>query len=236
MNVRYGMTTRTSQFAVPVKTVIRSRARSISLRLDHAEREAQLILPHGKFLKQGQKLLHKRSSWLEKQWQNLPPPMPFQPGQKILLAGNRVLLIFEQGRGSYELTDQGLMVPALRTELFANRVRRALVDIARKRLRESVGLYARHIGVTPGKITVRDTKSRWGSCSPSGNLNFSWRLVCAPDFVLCYVAAHEVAHIKEPHHGPAFWALVRRSFGDPSAARKYLRDNAPNLFAVGAVQ
>jgi len=225
-----------SDLMPPVSVVIRPMARKISLRLDHAVREAQLILPHRRYLRQGRKLLHQKSEWLSQQWLSLPPALPFIPDRHILLCGQKVLLVFEQGRGSYRRSNDALVVPALREELFASRVRRALIALARQRLEECVALYAKRIDVTYGKITMRDTKSRWGSCSAAGNLNFSWRLICAPDFVLSYVAAHEVVHIREANHGQEFWEEVRRCFGDPAPARKYLRTYAPKLFAVGVKQ
>lgn len=219
----------------PVSVVVRPGTKRISLRFDHALRQAQLVLPHRRFAGQGRKLITQKSGWLSKQWQQLPKPMPFIPGGKVLLGGEEVVLVFEPGRGRFRQTEQELVVPALRKELFAGRVRQALIDLARTALQDAVAQYGRQLNSQPGKITVRDTRSRWGSCSAAGNLNFSWRLICAPAFVLSYVAAHEVAHIRHAHHGPKFWDAVDTSYGDPAIAKKYLRENAPKLFAVGAM-
>lgn len=89
------------------------------------------------------------------------------------------------------------------------------------------------IGAAPGRITMRDPRTRWGSCSANGNLGFSWRLVLAPEFVLAYVVAHEVAHLKELNHGPRFWRLVERLIGDPEPARRWLRAEGPDLHRYG---
>ena len=106
---------------------------------------------------------------------------------------------------------------------------------ARRRILPCVEDATAALGVTAGRITLRDTKSRWGSCAVNGNLNFSWRLVLAPERVLRYVVAHEVAHIREHNHGPRFWALVRDLADDMDACRKWLRDEGSALFLVGPV-
>ena len=94
-------------------------------------------------------------------------------------------------------------------------------------------LYAARIGKTVSRVTVRDTKSRWGSCSAAGALSFSWRLILAPEPVLDYVVAHEVAHLVEMNHGPRFWRLVRAMIADPSAQRAWLRRHRAELLSYG---
>jgi len=217
-----------------VQLVVRPMSRRVTLRLDHATRMAILVLPHKRYRRQAEKLLRQREDWLTQQWRLLPPAMPFVDGGEILLRGERVKLQCRLGRGKAKLEDGKWVVPATQETAFAGRVRRALIEQARLALQERVANHAQNLCADPARITVRDTRSRWGSCSAAGNLNFSWRLVCAPTFVLDYVAAHEVAHLKEPHHGPAFWAEVKKSFGPHQKARKYLGDHGPELFAVGA--
>jgi predicted metal-dependent hydrolase len=89
--------------------------------------------------------------------------------------------------------------------------------------------YADLLGVRPARITVRDTSSRWGSCSSTRNLSFSWRLILAPPFVLEYVVAHEVAHLREMNHGRRFWTLVESLVGDSTRAQAWLNDNGTLL-------
>jgi predicted metal-dependent hydrolase len=89
--------------------------------------------------------------------------------------------------------------------------------------------YAAVVGVAPSRITMRDTASRWGSCSASRAISFSWRLIFAPDFVRDYVVAHEVAHLKEMNHGPRFWKLVEKLNPDVAAAQAWLQTHGRNL-------
>ena len=86
-----------------------------------------------------------------------------------------------------------------------------------------VRYHAARLGVRPKRIVLRDQSSRWGSCSTTRVLSFSWRLILAPPHVLDYVAAHEVAHLAQMNHGPKFWALVARTMPQMEEARAWLR-------------
>ena len=88
-------------------------------------------------------------------------------------------------------------------------------------------------GDVQSRVTIRDTRSRWGSCAPNGNLSFSWRLVMAPMDVLDYVVAHEVSHLRHMDHSPAFWETVNSLGVDPEAGRKWLNANGERLMRVG---
>lgn len=111
--------------------------------------------------------------------------------------------------------------------------RKALEERYRQAAREyvpaRVAYYQEIIGVTCGNITIRDQKTRWGSCSARGNLNFNWRLMLAPPRVLDYVVVHELCHRKEMNHSPAFWNLVEAVLPDYAQLRKWLKDNGRTL-------
>jgi predicted metal-dependent hydrolase len=104
---------------------------------------------------------------------------------------------------------------------------------ARFHLRRKVDGFAQELGVTVSRLTIRDGASRWGSCSSNGSLSFSWRLVMAPSTVLDYVAAHEVAHLREMNHGTRFWRHVERLVGDSQASQDWLRENGSQLHRYG---
>ena len=94
---------------------------------------------------------------------------------------------------------------------------------------------ARHteqLGKPAAGLRVKDTKSRWGSCTSDGKLSFSWRIAMAPAHVLNYLAAHEVAHLEEMNHGPKFWALCRRLCPDTDTAKAWLKRHGSALHAV----
>ena len=104
---------------------------------------------------------------------------------------------------------------------------------ARGDLTAAVSDHAATIGAEINALRIGDAKSRWGSCTRRGVLSFSWRLILAPPFVLDYLAAHEVAHLAEMNHGPAFWRLVARLNPDLETARAWLKTHGPDLHAVG---
>ena len=109
------------------------------------------------------------------------------------------------------------------------RLRDWLIKRAREELSERVQHHARNLGLKPRRVVVREQTSRWGSCSTARVLSFSWRLIFAPPFVLDYVAAHEVAHLKEMNHGPRYWALVRKTNPRMEEARRWLKKYGPEL-------
>ena len=114
------------------------------------------------------------------------------------------------------------------------RLRDWLLGGSRTRSPEAVARHARTLRVKPLRITLRDQKTRWGSCSSAGQLSFSWRLLLAPPVVLDYVAAHEVAHLVEMNHGPRFWRLVDRIMPRLGEAKAWLRIHGMDLYRYGA--
>jgi predicted metal-dependent hydrolase len=115
-------------------------------------------------------------------------------------------------------------------------LRRRVVDYlkrqARRDIEASVTRHATKLRRRPTSVRLRDPRSRWGSCSADGALSFSWRLVMAPAYVLDYLAAHEVAHLKEMNHGPRFWTLVERLCPRTQEAETWLKQYGPTLHAV----
>jgi predicted metal-dependent hydrolase len=103
---------------------------------------------------------------------------------------------------------------------------------ARADLERLSRMHASSIGATIRSISMKDTRSRWGSCSTEGNLSFSWRIVMAPPQVIDYLAAHEVAHLKEMNHGPHFWALCRKLCPQMEEAKAWLKRHGSQLHAI----
>lgn len=106
------------------------------------------------------------------------------------------------------------------------------IKIARDIFTRKTEYYARIMGVSYGRISIREQKTRWGSCSSQGNLNFNWRLIFAPENVLDYVVVHELAHRKEMNHSKAFYAIVESVLPDYRVSRKWLRDNGDVLWSA----
>ena len=110
--------------------------------------------------------------------------------------------------------------------------RNRYIKIARDIFTQKTAYYASILNVTYGRITIREQKTRWGSCSSEGNLNFNWRLIFAPEEVLDYIVVHELAHRREMNHSQAFYAIVKSILPDYKKSQKWLRDNGRSLWTV----
>ncbi|MBJ3762307.1 M48 family metallopeptidase [Maribius pontilimi] len=211
----------------PVELVLRrsARARRITLRVSSLDGRVTLSLPRGVSERAGLAFAEERSDWIRSHLSKRAP------GRGVALGGVVPVLGAprEVVEGAPGLGPDVLRVRAARP--VGPQVQAVVKEAARGALVAASGRYAAAIGRVPGRITLRDTRSRWGSCSWQGNLNYSWRLALAPFDVLDYVAAHEVAHLAHMDHSPAFWSVVTRLCPDWKAHRAWLRTHGGDLHA-----
>jgi hypothetical protein len=209
------------------------RAQRLALRIMPASGEVELVVPIRTSVKQGIAFAREKASWLKVHLSKLPPPVPFADGA--------IIPVFDQPRqirrtdelfDGIWLTNKELQVAAP-PETVSDVVRSWLRNQARKKLisraQEKTGLLNSRFR----RLTVRDTASRWGSCSPKGDLSFSWRIVMAPDYALDYLVAHEVAHLQEMNHSRRFWEIVDEIADQPDRGRAWLRDHGASLHRFG---
>lgn len=186
-----------------------ARARRLTLTVPQNGDPPRLTAPHGASASEIRMFLLRQSDWLRAALARAPHPVRIADGAVLPIAGRPVRLYFASGRRrAPHLADDRLIVQGPGAP--APRVAAWLKERARAALSPTVVECAAAIGARPGRISLRDQKRRWGSCSARGDLNFSWRLAMAPHETLDYVAAHEAAHLVEMNHGPRFWALVER--------------------------
>ena len=164
--------------------------------------------------------------------------MPFAHGIVIPLRGVKHRIEHRRGaRGTVwsELGPGGtpLLCVAGDGPHVGRRVADYLKREAKRDLEAATRSYAQKLGVTLRRVSVRDQSSRWGSCSTTGVLSYSWRLILAPPFVLDYLAAHEVAHLVEMNHSPRFWRTVLRLCPDTRRAKVWLDTNGAGLHRYG---
>lgn len=219
---------------VTVSTRINPRARRIGLRIDAAGDRVVMVVPHRRHMAEARRFLDSRAGWVAAHLGDLPPVLTLADGARLPLLGETVTIRHcpDARRGVWR-EGEDLNVSG-RAEHLPRRVRDWLRAHAREAITDRVAAHAERLDVTPARITLRDTRSRWGSCGPGGALNFSWRLVMAPAWVLDYVTAHEVAHLREMNHSPAFWAHVETLVpGARAPARRWLRDNGLSLHRIG---
>jgi predicted metal-dependent hydrolase len=225
----------------PVTIRISRRARRIALRVMTAERGVELVLPRGVPKKLGLNFLAAKRDWIAARLDALPRPVPFAEGAIIPVLGvpHRICRVGVPARGwardpaAVAIGGGEIRVRGEGAEI-ARAVRAYLMALARSEFARRAQSCAARIGCRAARIGVRDTRSRWGSCSAGGNLSFCWRLVLAPESVLDYVVAHEVAHLVEMNHGPRFWRLVHDLCPDSAAARAWLKRHRTELLSYGA--
>ncbi len=249
---------RVANIDCPVEVRRSSRAKRFSLKVSHTERSAILTLPSRGCVEDASAFLARHADWLTRQIERLPEPIPFEHGANVPLRGLFYALNFvgtvrhrgvvwvdglardpaqeavEWCRGTQKASVAQLCVNGDR-DYAARRFSDWLRAEVRKDLTASVEHHAKNLNCTPKRISIRDQATRWGSCSTTGTLSFSWRLIFAPPFVLDYVAAHEVAHLREMNHGPRFWRLVRETCPEMQKARAWLKANGSELHRFGAL-
>jgi predicted metal-dependent hydrolase len=218
---------------LPLVVRIDARARRLTLRLCAQSRSIRLTLPPRASRRRAEAFLADQAPWLRAAAARLPPPTPFRPGTRLPFGDGELLLSVGPGR-SVRLAGDMLEVPA-EPALYARRVRRWLAAEAERRLAPETRALADRLGRPVTRVSTGDFTSRWGSCSRDGRIAYNWRLLFAPGTVREAVVAHEVAHLAEPHHGPAFWRLATELLGRPhTEARAWLKANAGRLHSYGA--
>lgn len=225
------------RLGVAAKLSVNPRARRLSIRIDARAGEAVLIAPSERKLADVVAFARTKASWMRERLAERPHGTPLEPGAIIHLFGEPTRLVAVGGAGAARLieSDDGPVIQSGgEGEAFARRVENLFKRLARQVLVERTDHHLRTLGQRPVKVSIADTKSRWGSCSPHNrSIRYSWRVILAPPAVADYLAAHEVAHLVHADHSPAYWSVVQRLVGDHRPFRKWLRDNGPALHAVG---
>ncbi len=209
------------------------RARRIQIRIAPVGGAVELVLPRGATRAEGLAFLKAKSGWIAERTASAPGRVPFEDGTALPFLGDELTIrLVASSRPGVRREGPALCVSG-RPQDVPPRVEAWLRRAARAEVEPLVEEKAARLGARHGRITFRDTTSRWGSCSAKGNLGFSWRLVMAPPPVLDYVVAHEVAHLLEHNHGKRFWAHVARLCENPETSRAWLRRNGAALHRYG---
>lgn len=219
---------------------VSARARAVRLVI-RPERGLEVVTPHATSRSRVEQVLRDKAHWITTTLERVAretaaaAPPPLVSGMWLPLAGERVTLSISigapVGRFRVRLVSETLHVTAADTQ--QETLRAALEAWYRRHARtvfaERLALWNAHYGFPYGRVAIKEQKSRWGSCSRQGNLNFNWRLLLAPAPVLDYVVIHELCHLKELNHSPRFWQLVALACPDHAAQRGWLRRHGREL-------
>ncbi len=223
--------------AVPLRVRRNARARRVVLRVDAARDEAILTLPARVPLDEGLRFVRERGEWLMARLDRLPARVPFADGATVPLMGvpHRIRHVAARAKGQGVVRlEAGEILVAGAPEHIARRLHDWLRAEAKRVLEPLVREKARRLNVSIRRVTVRDTKTLWGSCSAGGDISLCWRLMLAPPAVADYVCAHEAAHVLVRGHGARFWRLVEELADDMDAARRWLAREGETLQRYGA--
>lgn len=218
-------------------------ARRFTLRVRAATRDVVLTMPPRSSIAGARAFASAHAEWIGTRLERLPKPTPLGPGEVVPLRGINHLIVHRPGQRGAAWIEPGRksvgasMLPQLcvagEREFVARRVKDFLMREAKRDLESAVMRYAAKLGVTPRRISLRDTTSRWGSCSSTGSLSFSWRLVMAPGFVLDYLAAHETAHLVYLNHSPAYWKILGKLTPNVERGEAWLKTHGAGLLRFG---
>ncbi len=213
----------------PIALILRrsARARRISLRVSRLDGKVTLTLPKQVSEREALDFARSKEDWLRRNLANRPEGVLVAHGSEVPFQGDMLPVLAGRGR-SVSMTDEGFQVPGNAARVGV-RLQSFLKEEARRRLVAASDHYSDRLGRQYTKFTLRDTRSRWGSCTSEGGLMYSWRLIMAPEEVLNYVAAHEVAHLAQMNHSPKFWAIVEKLYGPHQAERRWLRTHGEKL-------
>lgn len=216
-----------------------AQARRMTLRVRSAARDVTLTLPDRTSALAARDFVERHVGWIEQRLARLPDRIPFEPGEIVPLRGVAHRIVLRQGMRGLVRIEPGLRggEPCIAAYGLPEHAPRRIADFLKREARavalEATARHAANLGVAIGRVTIKDTKSRWGSCSAVGDLSFSWRLVLAPAYVFDYLAAHEVAHRREMNHGPRYWACVEQLFPDYQRAEAWLKAHGATLHRYG---
>lgn len=215
----------------PIEVDLRrsSRAKRLSLRVSRLDGRVTLTLPKRAAEREGITFLKSKEAWLRGHLDQLAPIQQVAIGEQIMLRGTPVPIVQGAGKRLAIFHDR---IEAPTTQDLGPKIKAQLRQMARNALAEASDRYAAALGLSYTRLSIRDTRSRWGSCSSQGVLMYSWRLIMAPPPVLDYVAAHEVAHLVEMNHSDAFWAVVAQLRPSYQTERQWLRANGDTLHRV----
>jgi predicted metal-dependent hydrolase len=216
-----------------IELKVSARARAMRLRVDPRTGQVLLTVPKRVSRRRALEWAAEHRGWIEDQLAKVKPASVLEPGASIPLYGSDHVIDWSAERPRRVTVASSRIITGGPEDTLAPRLIRWLRRHATEILDRETREYAEKAGVSVTRVGVGDTRSRWGSCSSSGAIRYSWRLILAPDWVRRATVAHEVAHRVHMNHGPDFHALVETLLGaDPKPARLWLRRHGAGLHRI----
>ncbi|MBR2273457.1 MAG: M48 family metallopeptidase [Alphaproteobacteria bacterium] len=219
------------QLGCDLKVVQSKRSRRLTLRIDKKDRMAILTVPPYCSRQQAISFVESHQNWILNNINKIPASRKFENEDVISLFGKQYSIQHTQIRGNTKLDkEQHILYISGGIEFLHRRVKDFIKKVSQQEFLQRSQQMAQKIGKKVHNVYIKDTKSRWASCSTLNNLNYSWRLALAPEHVIRYIVAHEVAHLKHQDHSAYFWELVKFLDADASKGREWLAKNGHMLY------
>jgi predicted metal-dependent hydrolase len=222
--------------SMPLTIRQHDRATRITLRIEPGGRALKMTIPRGLAQREINAFLDRHQGWLLTKLAKFSSETALEHGGENLFRGRAHRI---ERTGTLRGLTEAVVIegrPVLKVSGLPEHAGRRIATFLKKEakldMERLVAIHAGRIGAKVASISMKDTRSRWGSCSIDANLSFSWRIVMAPPMVIDYLAAHEVAHLKEMNHGPRFWALCRKLCPHMEEAKAWLKRHGSQLHAI----
>lgn len=220
--------------SAPMTARVNRRARRLIVKVDPVKGCVIVTAPSRRALSDAIDFARTRARWISDELDAGAAARPFAPNESFPYRGASLTIELGASLRDGVRIERGRLIAGGDARHLNRRVTDWLKKEARSALTDRVEYYSAKVERRRGRITIRDTRSRWGSCARDGALSFSWRLIMAPPDILDYVAAHECAHLVHLNHSPAYWRLLTSLGVDAGAARDWFAANGQALYAYGA--
>ena len=213
-----------------IKVVKSTRASKLILKIDNRERIPVLTIPKYCSNKKAVEFVRSNKQWIDDCLQKLPLIRKFIIGEQISLFGKKYQIEHcPTSRFGVQIEDSVIKVSG-QQEFLHRRLTDFIKQKAKSRFLQKSQKLAAKIDCHINEVFIKDTKSRWGSCSNRNNINYNWRIALAPDYVIDYLIAHEVSHLKHQDHSENFWNCVAKLCPDYQKGREWLKNHGKELY------
>lgn len=205
-------------------------ARKLTLRIDAQERIPALTIPKYCTNKKAVEFVRAHQGWIAETLDKLPAVRSFENGETISVFGKEYQICHQPEARRGEYVRSGILYVSGEADFLHRRVKDFIKKKAGEEFYKRSVRLAEKLGCEVHGVCIKDTKSRWGSCSSRNNINYNWRVSLAPDFVINYLVAHEVSHLLHQDHSPEFWATVKKLCPRYEQGRSWLKEHGRDLY------
>ena len=218
-----------AELGMEIKVLKSPLAKRLTLRIDDKNRIPVLTIPRYCSARKAVEFVDSHRDWIQNMLARLPAAGCFENGESITLMGQKIIIMHRPGQRGTVIKD-GFLIVGGEPEFLHRRVCDFIKKYAAKELYKLSCAKAKQIGCSVRRVTLKDTKSRWGSCSSQSNINYNWRIILAPAHVIDYLVCHEVSHLAHQDHSPAFWNCVASLCPDYEDGRRWLKIRGKELY------